>query len=476
MEKATTLVLAVLVMAAGSATALASNRADINDDGIVNMPDIALVCDNWLWTAGEPNEGPTLQQRGFPAATFVVASSKYSKHKQAGDYICSGWRDDIQIQQAIDDLPPGGGRIVLLDGIFLIGSPIEIRHNCLIQGQGICATTLALAPGANCNMFEYTQTGSSVGFFALTDLYMDGNKSNNTAGSGLVTNAYLIDVHLKGVMMMKFAERGVYAGITWGWVFDDVIIEYCDGDGVWLHNGTGFKMLNCKIMENSGHGVVADESHNGLINSCQLRGAVNKAAVHLHGGQRNIIVNNYIQGHSPGDGVLLESSDSSAARDNIISNNFFRGLPFDYGIRVADADCVGNAFLDNKIERVQTAAVSDTAGKNLIRNNNGFTTASAGNGSITGDGTATVFYIPHYLSLPEPAGNSAIAIVTARNSNMAGAEFFAEVSGSNIKLTFSTAPANGADYLFGWRAEYSAEGEPDDLTVVAASSTGAPRP
>lgn len=68
--------------------------------------------------------------------TFVVAASD-SKNTLRADYVCDGTDDQVEINQAITDLPAGGGRIILLEGEYDISSQITIsKDNVTLQGQG----------------------------------------------------------------------------------------------------------------------------------------------------------------------------------------------------------------------------------------------------------------------------------------------------------------------------------------------------
>ena len=49
------------------------------------------------------------ENKGAMAATVVVAASD-SLNKAAANYVCDGVDDDVEIQEAIDALPAGGGK------------------------------------------------------------------------------------------------------------------------------------------------------------------------------------------------------------------------------------------------------------------------------------------------------------------------------------------------------------------------------
>ena len=103
MERATILVLVAVAIGVCPAFVLASNRADINDDGLVDMLDLALLCENWLWRAPpDPCEfafipGGTFemgdsfgegQSNELPVHTVTVDSFYMSKHEMTNQQYC----------------------------------------------------------------------------------------------------------------------------------------------------------------------------------------------------------------------------------------------------------------------------------------------------------------------------------------------------------------------------------------------------
>lgn len=52
------------------------------------------------------------------------------------EYVCKGTDDDIVIQQAIDSLPKSGGKVVLLPGIYVLGSCIRPKDNTELEIHG----------------------------------------------------------------------------------------------------------------------------------------------------------------------------------------------------------------------------------------------------------------------------------------------------------------------------------------------------
>lgn len=76
------------------------------------------------------------ESKGAMTATVVVAASD-SLNKAAANYICDGVDDDVEIQEAIDALPAGGGKVILLDGNYVMNVLVTRAIDAItIEGQG----------------------------------------------------------------------------------------------------------------------------------------------------------------------------------------------------------------------------------------------------------------------------------------------------------------------------------------------------
>lgn len=128
-----------------------------------------------------PNQNIALiaNEYGFArTATFVVAASDSSaKSKTQADYVCDGTADDVQIQAAIDALPAGGGKVVLMGGTFnLAAGIVETSDNVHIQGQGIEATKIV--PTDTIIAFSFNDTF----FGSLNDLSIEAASQQSSGG------------------------------------------------------------------------------------------------------------------------------------------------------------------------------------------------------------------------------------------------------------------------------------------------------
>src|SRR3972149_4594783 len=105
--------------------------------------------------------------------------------------------DTAAIQAAIDAVATvGGGRVLIPKGTWLSGA-LTLKTGVILEGSGYASTVLKLKNNANTallttiNFATFTGTNSwlvaSAGIpwgYGLTDMQLDGNKANNTAGDG----------------------------------------------------------------------------------------------------------------------------------------------------------------------------------------------------------------------------------------------------------------------------------------------------
>jgi hypothetical protein len=77
------------------------------------------------------------QSRVMEWPAFDRSSTRtVAPHGGSGDFICRGVNDDIVIQQAIDSLPATGGKVVVLPGVYSLGTCIRPRDHTELEIQG----------------------------------------------------------------------------------------------------------------------------------------------------------------------------------------------------------------------------------------------------------------------------------------------------------------------------------------------------
>jgi len=127
-------------------------------------------------------QGPTGPegQRGYGFASFVVAAYNSSDNENA-DFVCDGTDDQVEINDAIDNLSAIGGSIYLREGTYVLSDNIVIsKSNVALMGTG-ASTVIKIKDNKNANMRAiYASSKSNL---LIQNICIDGNNANQTSGT-----------------------------------------------------------------------------------------------------------------------------------------------------------------------------------------------------------------------------------------------------------------------------------------------------
>jgi hypothetical protein len=168
----------------------------------------------------------------------------------------SGGDDSTAIQSAINSVASGGGGVVTLErGTYVINATLTIPSYVTLKGQGIDVTILRLKNGANQSVITTTDTSSLISgntaggakYWGVTDLTIDGNKTNNTSGHGIYS--YSRTFKIDRVKVEEVKDRGIYT--KWcsscaAWdddasdmfmeaMINDVYVQSCGQEGIYFN-------------------------------------------------------------------------------------------------------------------------------------------------------------------------------------------------------------------------------------------------
>jgi len=113
-------------------------------------------------------------------ATYVVAASD-SVRKESAHYVCNGAADQVEINQALNALPEGGGKVLVLSGTYILSGGIQIPMNCTLSGEG--QTTVIKLRNAHNASISLIKNKDFAHRTCICDLRIEGNKSNQTSGT-----------------------------------------------------------------------------------------------------------------------------------------------------------------------------------------------------------------------------------------------------------------------------------------------------
>jgi len=291
-----------------------------------------------------------------------------SKQRFTNYFLCVRAQADIAIQAAIDYVNAQGGGEVFLEGVatsvnpYIITATITYYTRITIKGINIGATVLALGNGVNGNMFEYAGA-TAIQWNVFQDLWLSGNKANNTSGSGIYSapaGAELtMDFDILRVFVSSFKEYGVHLANSWGFRSRDLICEFNELDGLFLDiAGSHASLAQCKFNSNVRHGANIQISRAVLV-ECEF--AINgERGIWLGAGTEHIINSCFIRDNGQAaanthDGIFIGSGDRQIITDNLIDGvNQQR-----YGINIAAAARTGVLVRDNQIINNVSGAIND---------------------------------------------------------------------------------------------------------------------
>jgi hypothetical protein len=234
----------------------AYSKADFNRDEIVNSLDFGELADEWL---KDPNELPPVPQV-VSCATFVIAAQSSPENvKLRADYVCDGNNDQVEIQQAVDNMPSIGGVIYLAEGEYRVSGTITVDKPVFFRGAGVNwhinggLTRIYPVGGLNGPIID------SVGDYYLGgifDIGFDGCYMTNEVNyPAVLLRANGGDYHIErcGFYYLKFL-KAVEAGCHNVWIHDTCFEETkhssADCFAVHISVGSRNRIINCHFRNN----------------------------------------------------------------------------------------------------------------------------------------------------------------------------------------------------------------------------------
>lgn len=148
----------------------------------------------------------------------------------------TGTDDTSAFQAAIAAVPAAGGVVYAPQGTYVISSPLLLKANTWLRGDGMQVTNLKMGANANLNpMIGNARNGDS--FITLTDFSLDGNKANNGAGTSqgiVLTQISQItarSIEVQNVNGYGFVTSGNGVNTTRGAHFSRIYVHNCDLTG-----------------------------------------------------------------------------------------------------------------------------------------------------------------------------------------------------------------------------------------------------
>jgi len=179
-------------------------------------------------------------------ATRVVAADG------SGDY--------VDIQEAIDSLPAGGGVVYVKEGTYTITTVITInKSNVALIGAGK-ATSIFLAEDSDCDCINLGDNATTRTGILIADLSIDGNRDNN-AGTlyGIELLGKVDDSKISGCWITECDTTGIkFTGNNNRNIITENTVTSCDNIGIDIQDSTDPNIVSDNTCSSMGtHGIQA---------------------------------------------------------------------------------------------------------------------------------------------------------------------------------------------------------------------------
>jgi len=318
------------------------------------------------------------------ATTLIVADASTSKNYRRADYVVLSTYAQTMINRAIAALGSYGGKIILLEGLFVVDNPILVPSNVIIEGQGY-GTVVKFKDGialSNKGLIENADQVNGNTGIAISRLTLDGNKANRVGNTQIGINftkvsglaLYKVDIaniYGDGCTVRESSGsrlEGIRVHDSWatGYNFDtfndsSVIGCVCNSnnDGMVFFRSSRNNIGGNNCFGNTGAGIyVYSASKNNTVssNSCHQNGGPGIDIFGLSASlvaEGNVIISNTVTDNSKASNALYDGIYVGAygSRNTIQGNAIKKGsTPTQrYGVNIASVNATGNVVTNNDL-------------------------------------------------------------------------------------------------------------------------------
>jgi hypothetical protein len=184
----------------------------------------------------------------------VAATDTPATEKASADFIADGTDDEITIQAALDSVPSTGGTVQLLSGTFNVGTTTYATSSIRIAtsstrliGQG--PNTIIKLQNSTLGELYIISIGT-VDYITVSNLKVDGNKSNNSVGNQIGIQSETSNYSkISNTVVDSVRSSGIQAVFYYGEISDNIVVNGAVGMGI---IGPSNIITNNTIRNNSG--------------------------------------------------------------------------------------------------------------------------------------------------------------------------------------------------------------------------------
>lgn len=282
---------------------------------------------------------------GSRSATIIVAANNSSqKSKQGADFVVPDGVDNAQntINAAINSLPPEGGKVLLMEGLYTVSGNILLPSNTTLEGMG--ASTVIKSDGKYANIYMIRNSDpAGNNNINVINLLFDGNKSIQLGDSVGVRFQNVQNGIISSVRAVNTKTTGIY--VDGSRSLNNIITgNVCSGSdnyGIYVGGGRNTVIGNACNNSLSGIYISSTQDSGNTITGNTLTG--NVRGIYMYGGSGNAITNNMCIGNNDYGIYITGSSKNNNITGNTCNNSR-------YGIYIsggAYSTITGNSFNNN---------------------------------------------------------------------------------------------------------------------------------
>ena len=296
--------------------------------------------------------------RGRGPATVIVASEDSSYQPWYANVIVPAGATNAEdyFQEAIDSLPLSGGKVIVLEGEYIVSDTTTLTSNISFEGQGE-STVIKFVSGIGSSIFALYADGKSN--IKISNLTIDGDITNVLASNqGLIKIINSTKVRIENCVLQNALTSGITVNSFGIYVSgsDQVTIRSNNGSNVRRF----IQIYDCEAVMIDDNEVVSGDFRYGIDidNLCAdvtITGNIFKGATDdgiLVYGSTGLTISNNICSGNEGVGIALNYVDDSSITGNTCNNNLEVSTVNTAGIALIDGDdnsitgntCNGNGY------------------------------------------------------------------------------------------------------------------------------------
>lgn len=305
----------------------------------------------------EINTLKSVKQR---TATVVVASHNTDqKGKDSADYIAvNNFNAHNTINTAIDSLPVGGGKVVLLEGVYTVSNTINVPSNVTLEGMG--SSTVIKVKDSHNGTIEVIRSTPGATSINILNVKVDGNKNNQTGGHvmrGIRFHSNVTNSSIRGCQVMDFQLVGISVDGSRNIISDNMLIN---NFRALLISGYNNQIQGNYINDNTvGIEISNAGASNNIISNNICSNNINYGILQT-ASKQNLFVGNVCNSNGSGISIQASTSLNNQLYNNQCMDNVGTGIEVNANHSVvADNVCARNA-----------TGISITGYSNDVSNNN----------------------------------------------------------------------------------------------------------